>query len=128
MSTISINGQSFTGNNIQIKNNKIFVDGEEVNPDDKAKVINISINGMVNNVTIDHCHDVEIDGNVDSVNTSSGDISISGSASAIYNNSGDVLVSGDIHGEVITTSGDVKCKNIVGDIKTVSGDIIKRIF
>ena len=70
----------------------------------------------------------EIDGNVDSVSTSSGDINISGSVSAISSNSGDVLVSGDIHGEVITTSGDVKCKNIVGDIKTISGDIIKRIF
>lgn len=56
---------------------------------------------------------IEITGNVESIETESGDVTIQGDASNIHTMSGDVN----------TMSGDVTCDNIKGHCSTMSGDI-----
>lgn len=103
--TVSINGKTYAGNNVHIKQNKVFVDGIEVECEDK--VINISINGDV--------------GNVD---TLSGDVVITGNAKSVNTTSGDVRIGRDVTGDVETVSGDVDVRgDIEGNVTTVSGDV-----
>lgn len=105
MSSVTINGKTYIGNNIIVSNGKIMVDGKNVTSDDK--VINITVNGNIDSLKVDTCNKLEIIGNVTNVNTVSGDINING----------------DVSGSIQTVSGDVKCKNVGGSINTLSGDI-----
>ncbi len=105
MSSITINGKTYQGNNISVINNKVFIDGQDQTPD--SKTINISIEGNVETLKVDVCDKVVINGNV-------------GSASSV---SGDIDIQGDVLGGVTSVSGDIKCGTIGGSVSTVSGDI-----
>ena len=104
--TVTIDGKSFSGNNIQIKGNKVIVDGQS---QDGELIGNIS---------------VEINGNVDSLTTGSGDVVVHGDANSIKTGSGDVNIDRNVAGNVSTGSGDVDCGTINGNISTGSGNII----
>lgn len=65
---------------------------------------------------------IEITGNVESIETESGDVTIQGDASNIHTMSGDVRCNA-VSGNVNTMSGDVTCDNIKGHCSTMSGDI-----
>lgn len=103
---ITINGQTFYGDNVTIKNGKVIVDGKDYTPAD-SKTISISIQGDLKDLNVDACNKVDIKGNVVNAKTVSGDLEISG----------------DIAGNASTVSGDIKCGNIKGNVSTVSGDI-----
>lgn len=103
---ITINGQTFYGDNVTIRNGKVIVDGKDHTPSD-SKSISISIQGDLKDLSVDCCNKVDIKGNVGTAKTVSGDIDISG----------------DIAGGASTVSGDIKCGNIGGSVSTVSGDI-----
>lgn len=105
MSSVTINGKTYIGNNIIVSNGKIMIDEKNVTSDDK--VINITVNGNIDSLKVDTCNKLEIIGNVTNVNTVSGDVDING----------------DVSGSIQTVSGDVKCKNVSGSINTLSGDI-----
>ena len=51
MSSVTINGKTYTGNNIIVSNGKIMVDGKNVTSDDK--VINITVNGNIDSLKVD---------------------------------------------------------------------------
>jgi len=101
---ITINGVTFSGSNITVSKGKIIIDGKDVTPD--SKNINITVNGNINSVEVDVCDKFTITGDVDSVQTASGDVDIKGNA-----------------GSINTMSGDVDCWNVKGSIRTMSGDI-----
>jgi hypothetical protein len=105
MSTITINGKTFSGNYIVVTNGKVFVNGEDVTPD--SKEINISVEGNIDELKVDACKKVSVNGNVGKVKTTSGDVDITG----------------DVNGGIQTVSGDVDCGNVAGSISTVSGDV-----
>lgn len=105
MSSVTINGKTYIGNNIIVSNGKIIIDEKNVTSDDK--VINITVNGNIDSLKVDTCNKLEIIGNVTNVNTVSGDVDING----------------DVSGSIQTVSGDVKCNNVSGSINTLSGDI-----
>lgn len=109
MSTININGRSYSGNNVSVVNGRVFVDGKDVTdqPGAESKVINIAINGKVDSLHVDACEKVAVIGTVGDLQTKSGDINIEG----------------DVAGNVTTQSGDVDCYDIHGDVQTQSGDI-----
>jgi len=107
---IIVNGSEYSGNNIVISNNKIIIDGNDVTPD--SKIIEIKIDSDINELKVDCCDKIEINGNVYSVKTQSGDVDISG----------------DVSGSIKTMSGDVDCGNVTGSISTMSGDIKHRKF
>lgn len=108
MGTITINGKSYTGNNIKVTNNVVFIDGKQVDVEE-SKTINIKVEGNVNELHVDTCNLITIDGNVNTLSTVSGDVN----------------VSADIKNNVSTVSGDVSCYNIAGNVKTVSGDVYR---
>lgn len=110
MSTIFINGQRITtsGGSISVIDGKVTIDGKNVDLGQfSEKVINIVVEGNVNSIT-----------------SSSADVTVNGGTGAINTQSGDVKVKGDVTGSVSTMSGDVSVKGKVeGNVKTMSGDI-----
>jgi len=105
MNTIRINNNTYSGNSITITNGKVIINGKDVTPD--SKEINISIEGNVDQLKVDYCNSVSVVGDVNSLQTQSGDVD----------------VSGEVKGSVATMSGDVDCGNILGSVSTMSGDI-----
>lgn len=105
---VIVNGKSYQGSNITVNNNNVIIDGETINFDKDLKKIDITVNGDIENLTVDYCDTLKVDGNV---------------KSSLNTISGDVEVTGDVNGNISSVSGDIKCKDVKGSIKTVSGDI-----
>jgi len=121
---MNINGRTITGNNIVMVGGKITVDGKRIDLENKdEKIINIEIQGDVNNLEIDYCKNINIVGNVNSIDSASGNIKVSGVSESVKSTSGDIDVNGDVGGDINTKSGDVECKNVKGKVKTISGDV-----
>lgn len=106
MTQIVINNKAVIGNNISILNNKVIVDGKEIDLE-KALTVNIQVEGSINSISADVCNTINVTGNVGTLSTVSGDVQCA-----------------DVHTSVQTTSGDVKCGDVKGSVKTVSGDVI----
>jgi len=104
MATIVINGNSYTGNNISVVNGKVVVDGLDVTPEQKQ--ITISVDGDVDELSVDSCNKVTISGSCAKVRTTSGSVDC-----------------GIVHGDVNSTSGSIECKNVQGDVTTTSGRV-----
>lgn len=104
--SIIINGKSFVGRNIIISDDKVIVDGQQVECDAEKQF------------------DITINGTVESLETKSGNVRVSGSVNRIKTVSGDVTVK-ECAGHINTISGDVKAKTIDCSVNTVSGDIYK---
>ena len=106
MNTISINGVNISSSgNITVANGKVFVNGKDVTPD--SKEINISVVGDIEQLKVDACNKISIEGSVKSISTQSGDVE----------------VTGDVDGSISTMSGDVDCGHIQGSVSTMSGDV-----
>jgi hypothetical protein len=108
MSTITINGNTYSGNSIVVTNGKVVISGKDVTPD--SKEINISVVGDIEQLKVDACNKVSVEGSVKSISTQSGDVE----------------VTGDVDGSISTMSGDVDCGHVQGSISTMSGDVKHR--
>ena len=108
MSTISINGNTYSGNSIVVTNGKVIINGKDVTPE--SKEINITVEGNIDELKVDACNKVSVNGNVSNLKTQSGDVD----------------VTGDVTGSVQTMSGDVDCGTVGGSISTMSGDVKHR--
>lgn len=106
--SITIDGRTFKGNNVSIIGNKVVIDGVEQSGE------------LVGNIRI------TVNGNVDNIETTSGDIEVRGAVGEVETTSGDVIVHSNISGSVKTMSGDVTAGSIGGNVKTMSGDIKTR--
>jgi hypothetical protein len=109
---IKINGRtvdiSGSVQSLSINNGQIRINGRNIELED-GKVFNIEITGDVQNIDVDDCESVTVNGNVTgSVKTISGDIRC-----------------GNIGESVKTISGDVRASEIKGSVSTVSGDVSK---
>ena len=102
--SVTINGKSYAGKNIIINNGKVIVDGVE-----QSEVL-------------EHRITVNVVGEVDTLETTSGDVNVSGNVGSLQTTSGDIECQ-DVSGNVQTVSGDVDCGRVNGNVKTVSGDI-----
>lgn len=94
-----VNGKWYDGNGREIDMNNL----EEVK---EAKTINITIEGNIERLNVDHCNSVVVNGDCKKIKTISGDITC-----------------GDVDGDAETVSGDINCDIVHGDAKTVSGNI-----
>ncbi|WP_339118935.1 hypothetical protein [Halomonas sp. BMC6] len=102
---VVIDGREFTGSSIGITDDgSVYVDGVEVN----GKLV-----GPVS---------VTVHGDVDHIESMSGDVEVFGSVRNLSTQSGDVDC-GDVTGNVSTISGDVDCGGVGGNVSTVSGDV-----
>jgi hypothetical protein len=108
MGTVRVNGVSYSGNSINITNGRIFVDGIEVETDQKN--IKIEVSGDVQLLQADACDSIIINGKVGPIKTVSGDVHVKDS----------------VVGNINTVSGNVTCTELYGSTNTVSGNIIQR--
>jgi len=123
ISNVTINGQSFTGKNVVVSNNKIMIDGKEAEINYEEKTFNIVVTGDVESV-VNESGLINVTGNAGEIKSTSGDIEIGGEVKGdVKTTSGDVASKGDIVGDVGTVSGDVDAKSIKGKVNTISGDI-----
>lgn len=105
---VTIDGRSFSGTNISIKNNKVIVDGV-VQEGDLTGPISVAVSGDIDKIDAGSCDTLVAGGNVGSIKSGSGDIDC-----------------GDVSGDIQTGSGDVDCNNVGGQIQTGSGDVSHR--
>lgn len=95
---ITIDGRTFHGNNVQILNGRVIVDGVEQFPDDKLSgVVEIIVTGDLMSLEADAT--VTVNGNVH------GDVE-----------TGNSLKCGDVQGNV-KAGNSIKCGNIGGSVK-----------
>jgi hypothetical protein len=107
--SVTINGQTYTGNHVSIVNGTVIIDGNK-----QDQVLEGPISVVVN-------------GNVDRVETTSGDVDVTGSTGTVSTMSGSVTCGGNISGDVSTMSGSVRCDgSIGGSVETMSGSIRSR--
>lgn len=92
MSQITINGKTYYGNNIVVRNGKVIIDGTDSTPE-SDKIINITVDGDLEKIECDSCTKIDIKGNV---------------SKGVKTLSGDVEVQGMVDGDVSTQSGDVE--------------------
>ena len=102
----NIKNSSIKGNSISIINNKIFVDGKEIETEEK--VINIIVEGNLDKLEVDCCNSIKVNGVTKDVEVSNGNISING----------------DVKGNVNNINGNIIAKAINGNCKTINGDIL----
>lgn len=121
MSQIIINGKTYTGNSVSINNNKIVIDGKTL-VNEESKTINILIEGNVDNLQVDACEKVLVNGFVNSLSTMSGNVDCGNVNQNVKTQSGNVKCE-NIGGDVSTQSGNIKGNNIKGSVKTMTGDI-----
>lgn len=107
---IKINGKIINVSSVSgdiVIGDKIVINGKTItNFDDyEEKVINITIEGSVDNLTTGN-GDVEVKGDVKRVKTTNG-----------------TVVCYDVNGDIKTTNGNINCGNVSGDIDTVNGNV-----
>lgn len=126
-----INGRVYkhiTGKVITIENGKMLVDGKPIEEweGSEEKVINITIEGNVEELQAGYCNTVTINGDTKTVKTGSGDVTVSGNVKGnIHTGSGDVHC-GNVEEDFSTGSGDVHCGNVGGRVSTMSGDVYRK--
>jgi hypothetical protein len=103
---ITVNGKTYKGNDVYVRNNEIYIDGKMV---DKATTIQITING-----------------NVGEIDNGTGDITINGNVTGnISNDVGDIKC-GNVGGNVSNDVGDIECCNVEGKASTCVGDVKRK--
>ena len=112
--TINRGGKRYTlkGDRIEKRDGQWYVDGKAIDWEElggKYEEENVS---------------VEIHGNVERLQTRSGDIKVIGDVQNITTTSGDVECQSAYN--INTTSGDVTCGPVGGSVNTISGDISRR--
>jgi len=124
MSTFNINGKSYSGNNINVVNGKIIIDGKIQEIDKNLPEINIIVHGDIQIMDIDSCNTIEVHGNVKELQTTSGDINVTGNVEGNSSStSGNIEIEGYVSGHAKTVSGDIKCNELKGNASSVSGKI-----
>lgn len=114
--SVTINGRTYPGNNLSMKNNKIFIDGKEIKDIEKKeteKEILFVIEGNIEG-------DLEVErGNVEI----KGDVK-----NCVKVDTGNVTIKGNISGNVSVDCGNISAKKIEGTAKTDCGNISKGFF
>ena len=104
-SNIQINGKSYSGNNVSMKNGKVFVDGVEQDGETTGN-IEITVEGSCGDITTDY-----------------GNITIGCDAKSVESKNGNIRVSGAIEGNAETKNGNIKAGSILGDATTKNGNV-----
>ncbi|CAH1598516.1 conserved hypothetical protein [Vibrio jasicida] len=103
--SITINGHSYKGTNIDVSDSEIRIDGKKIQ---LGKSIQIQI---------------EVHGNIETLSTTSGVVIISGNVESLNTTSGNVKTK-SVFGGVTSVSGSVNAGTIHGGVKTYSGQIM----
>ena len=101
--SVTIDGKTFTGNNVTIVNGRVIVDGK-TQDGELVGPITVTVNGDVESLE-NHAGNVTAN-NVGEISTGSGDVKCL-----------------DVSGSIRTGSGDIICGAVNGNIRTGSGDV-----
>ncbi len=116
---ITVNGETFDGQNIIIRNGRVIVDGKDVTPE--VREINIVINGNIDTLVADACQKISVTGDVGNLKTVSGNVDIKGSAlGPVTTTSGDIIC-GEVKNSISSVSGNIDCDDVKGSISSISG-------
>lgn len=96
MGTVVINGATYSGNNIVVKNDKVIIDGVEVSKGHTTSPLNIKVEGKIESL--------KADGNVEVRGEVGGDVLAGGNVEC-HNVGGDIQAGGNVRG--LSVSGDV---------------------
>lgn len=108
MAKITIDNMTYNGKNITITNGEIKIDGRSI---DINNAISIIVEGNIDKLQVDACNKVEVNGQVNSLNTMSGDVEVTGDIEHyIKTQSGDITINGGVIGDVSSMSGDIEVK------------------
>ena len=102
--TVFVNGVSYKGNTVSIKNGVVTIDGVRQDGSLQQGPVNVVVSGDVQSLSA--VNNVTINGDCGDVDTISGDI-----------------YCGNVDGNVESVSGNVFAQIIHGKVKTISGDI-----
>lgn len=105
----NIKNSSIEGNSVSIINNKIFVDGKEIETEEK--VINIIVEGNLDKLEVDCCNSIKVNGVTKDIEVSNGNIAISGDVKGNVNNVNGNIIAKVINGNCKTTNGDILCND-----------------
>ena len=105
----NIKSSSIEGNSVSIINNKIFVDGKEIETEEK--VINIIVEGNLDKLEVDCCNSIKVNGVTKDIEVSNGNIAISGDVKGNVNNVNGNIIAKVINGNCKTTNGDILCND-----------------
>lgn len=127
MAVIKIGNKIFSGENIKIVKNQVYINGELVsNLKEEIDYPNITINVEGDLQSLDlPMGDVNITGNVlGDVKCGQGDIDISGYVnSTVKNNQGNIDIKGNVNGDVKNEMGNINCGDVSGNVRTEMGNI-----
>lgn len=103
--SVTVNGVTYKGNNISIKNGKVIIDGKTVSEETQ---LTINVEGNVTDLQMGS-GDLNIQGNVDGkVAVDSGNIQIGGNVIGnVKSNCGNITVHGTVGGNVKTDCGNI---------------------
>lgn len=85
----------------------IIIDGVDVTPETNEKQITIIIEGSPENVNVDVCDSM----------------TINGSCKTVSSQTGNITVKDDVSGNLKCGTGEVQCGNVGGDVESGTGDI-----
>ena len=105
----NIKNSSIEGNSVSIINNKIFVDGKEIETEEK--VINIIVEGNLDKLEVDCCNSIKVNGVTKDIEVSNGNISINGDVKGNVNNINVNIIAKAINGNCKTINGDILCND-----------------
>ncbi len=109
-SSVTINGKTYKGNNLNIINNKVIIDGVEQDDILSGPTVEVMVNGNCGDIT-----------------TENGVVKVSGNSKNIKTHNGAVTIDNNIQGDVKTHNGNVYAKgDIAGNCKTHNGNINSR--
>ncbi|WP_339033034.1 hypothetical protein [Fusobacterium animalis] len=106
----NIKNSSIEGNSISVINNKIFVDGKEIEIEEERE-INIIVEGNLDKLEVDCCNSIKINGVTKDVEVTNGNMTISGDVKGNINNVNGNIIAKIINGNCKTTNGDILCND-----------------
>jgi hypothetical protein len=132
--SININERVFSGRDMVVKNNRVYIDGQDVtnqvndgNTVTRASffscfrkpslVFNCTVNGSLNNIS-GSISSIQVNGNVDTIEAANSQIRVNTISGSAQTTNAQIVVNGDVGGNVTTTNSNVKVSgNVQGSIR-----------
>lgn len=111
MGNITINGKTWSGRNIQIRNGRVKIDGKEVSDESGAVTLKVEVTGDIQSLKTDG--DVRC-GSVLGYVDAGGSVTVSGAVNRGVTAGGSISC-GDVDGSV-AAGGSVQCGKVLGNV------------
>ena len=121
--SVTINGKTYSGRNIQINNGRVSIDGNADESSGLKEPISIVINGNCGAIECREAN-IKVNGNVQGdIATGAGDVECSGVVTGNVKTGAGDIECGDVSGNVQTGAGDIECGKVGGSAKTGFGSV-----